>query len=299
VTADVGAAADELYALPAQEFTAARDRRAADARGAGDRDLAAAIKKLRRPTVTAWFANQLVRQHPDQVAELLATGVALRRAQADLDVEELRHQTQAGQQLVTDLARQARQLAADTGQSLSDDNVRELEETLHAGLVDPDAGAAIRAGRLTTSLRYSGFGLADTGDAAAPPAPAPASVPAPAAPAPVSAAPAPVPAAPAIKATPRRRDDPEVEAAARQARQDAEAELAAARRQAGEQARRAEQARKHQEVLRQRIRRLDDELEQLRTEESEAGDAVVTAARARRAAEGRVARAEERLEELQ
>ena len=118
VTADVGAAADELYGLPAQEFTGARDRMAADIRRAGDRDLAAAVKKLRRPTATAWFANQLVRHYPQQVAELLDTGAALRRAQADLDVDGLRHQTQAGQQLIRVLARQARQLAADTGQSL-------------------------------------------------------------------------------------------------------------------------------------------------------------------------------------
>jgi hypothetical protein len=276
VTADVGAAADELYGLPAQEFTGARDRMATDVRRAGDRDLAVAIKKLRRPTATAWFANQLVRHYGHQVAELLDTGAALRRAQADLDVDELRHQTQAGQQLITELARQARQVAADTGQSLSDDNVRELEETLHAGLVDPAASDAIRAGRLTTALRYSGFGLVDGADTVPP-----------------AARPGPPPAA-----TPRPRDGPEVEAA-RQARQDAEAELVAARRHAGEQARRAEQARKHQEVLRQRIRRLEDELEQLRTEESEAGDAVLTAARGRRAAEDRVARAEEVLEELQ
>ena len=290
MTADVGAAADQLYGLPAQEFTGARDRMATDVRRAGDRDLAAAIKKLRRPTATAWFANQLVRHYGHQVADLLDTGAALRRAQADLDVDELRHQTQAGQQLITELARQARQVAADTGQSLSDDNVRELEETLHAGLVDPAASDAIRAGRLTTPLRYSGFGLVEGADTA-PPAAAPAA--APATPGTAPARPGPPPAA-----TPRPRDGPEVEAA-RQARQDAEAELVAARRHAGEQARRAEQARKHQEVLRQRIRRLEDELEQLRTEESEAGDAVVTAARGRRAAEDRVARAEEVLEELQ
>ena len=155
------------------EFTGARDRMATDVRRAGDRDLAAAIKKLRRPTASAWFANQLVRHYGHQVAELLDTGAALRRAQADLDVDELRHQTQAGQQLITELARQARQVAADTGQSLSDDNVRELEETLHAGLVDPAASDAIRAGRLTTPLRYSGFGLVEGADAA-PPAAAPA-----------------------------------------------------------------------------------------------------------------------------
>jgi hypothetical protein len=81
-------------------------------------------------------------------------------------------------------------------------------------------------------------------------------------------------------------------------RQDAEGELVAARRDAGEAGRRVEQARKRQDVLRQRIRRLDEELEQLRAEDSEAGDAVAAAARDRRAADDRVAQAEEALDRL-
>ena len=80
VTTDVGAVADELYGLPAGEFTAARDRLAADdqaerATGRSPRP----IKKLRRPTATAWCANQLVRQRADEVAQLLDAGAALRR----------------------------------------------------------------------------------------------------------------------------------------------------------------------------------------------------------------------------
>jgi chromosome segregation ATPase len=278
---DLSAAAGELYGLPASDFTAARDRLSADVRKAGDRELAAAIKKLRRPTTTAWYANQLLRQRGDQVAELLDTGVALRRAQADLDVDELRRQTQEGQRMVTELGREARRLAGDAGQSLSDETVREIEETLHAGLVDPAASDAIRSGHLTTALHYSGFGLfeaTETGATASP------------------ATPPPAPAAPP-KDTRRRPTGPEVEAA-RQARQDAEVELGAARRQAGEAGRRVEQARKRQDVLRQRIRRLDEELEQLRAEEAEASDAIAAAARDRRAAEDRVAQAEEALDRL-
>ncbi len=291
MTTDINAAADELYGLPARDFTAARDRLAAEVRKAGDRDLAAAIKKLRRPTATAWFANQLVRQSPDQVADLLDTGVALRRAQADLDVDELRQQTQEGQRLVTELAQQARRLAGEAGQALSDETGRELEETLHAGLVDPAASDAIRSGRLTTALHYSGFGLPDgtdpdgtdadgTGPAATEP---PASLP------PVTTVPP--------KDARRQSTGPELEAA-RQARRDAEAELVAARRQAGEAGRRVDQSRKRQDMLRQRIRRLEGELEQLRTEEAEAGDAVAAAARDRRAADDRVVHAEDALDQL-
>ena len=54
--------AAELYALPPGRFRAARDERAAQAKAAGERDLAAQIRKLARPTVSAWLANQLARR---------------------------------------------------------------------------------------------------------------------------------------------------------------------------------------------------------------------------------------------
>ncbi len=53
VQARLAEAADELYALPPGDFRAARDERADEARAAGDKELAAAIRKLRRPTVSA------------------------------------------------------------------------------------------------------------------------------------------------------------------------------------------------------------------------------------------------------
>ncbi len=84
----------------------------------------------------------------------------------------------------------------------------------------------------------------------------------------------------------------------RQARQAAEAELVAARRHAGEVGRRVEQARKRQEVLRHRVRRLDEELDQLRAEEAEAGEGVAVAAGDRRAADERLAHAEEVLQRM-
>jgi len=51
--ADLAAAAEELYALSPGDFTAARDEKVAQARTAGDRDLARAIGALRRPVVSA------------------------------------------------------------------------------------------------------------------------------------------------------------------------------------------------------------------------------------------------------
>ena len=59
---------------------ATRDDRAAEARKAGDRELATGIKKLRRPTTSAWLVNLLVQAHRDLVGELLDLGPALSHA---------------------------------------------------------------------------------------------------------------------------------------------------------------------------------------------------------------------------
>ena len=85
--ADDDAALDEiaveLYALTPEEFTAARNARAA----ASARALAARVKALRKPTVAAWAVDRLARE--GQLADALDLAAALRDAQDDLDAAEL------------------------------------------------------------------------------------------------------------------------------------------------------------------------------------------------------------------
>ncbi len=159
VVIDLDTVADELYALAPPEFTSRRDARAAEARKAGDKALAAEIKRLRRPTTGAWLANLLARQRPDQVGELLDLGTALRQAQATLAIDDLRRLSQERHRVLTALSREAHDLAGRGGQVVSDAVAKEVEATLEAALADADAGDALRAGRLTTGLHYSGLGL--------------------------------------------------------------------------------------------------------------------------------------------
>src|SRR5687768_7611745 len=72
---------DGLYGLPPDEFTSARDRLAAELQEQGERDAAARLKKLRKPTLPAWAVNQLVRKHRSEVQELLSVGDEVRAAQ--------------------------------------------------------------------------------------------------------------------------------------------------------------------------------------------------------------------------
>ena len=153
--------ADDLYALPADEFVAARNERAKAARAAGARELAAAIGKLAKPNAAAWLANQLARSYADDVRALVDLGASMRDATAALDRDELRRLSTEQRQLMASLVRQARQVAEAAGIRPNEATIRGLEDILHAALAEPDAAEALTAGRLTGTLRSSGFPSGD------------------------------------------------------------------------------------------------------------------------------------------
>ena len=151
--------AAELYALPTEEFVAARDARSKAARAAGDKQLAADIAALRRPTVTAWIVNLLVRDQPELLDTLLALGADLRAAQRDLRGPALRELAAQRSRLVAGLVRAARRVAADAGHAnVTTDMAYDIEQTLHAALTDEDLAAELATGRLTKPLTPTGFG---------------------------------------------------------------------------------------------------------------------------------------------
>ena len=150
--------ADELYGLPPSAFREARDERAGQARAAGDKDLPAAVRKLRRPTVSAFVVNLLTREAPGQVDELLELGESLREAQQALAGDRLRELSTQRRRLVTGLVQEAKRRAEQAGQPLGASAEREVQETLEAALADPAVAEAVRSGRLTTALSYAGLG---------------------------------------------------------------------------------------------------------------------------------------------
>jgi hypothetical protein len=163
---DIDSVADELYALSPQEFTAARNVREKEAKTLGDRQLAAAIRQLGKPSIAAWLTNQLVRQHSEQIEPLLDVGAGLREATATLRGDRLRDLGKQQHQLVYALMQQGRALAHAAGHQVSDDTARGVEDTLHAALADESAADQLRAGRLTGTLQRPGFALsADAGSA--------------------------------------------------------------------------------------------------------------------------------------
>jgi len=166
------AAADELYGLPPGDFTAARDELARQARAAGQRDAAAAIKKLARPTASAWLVNQLTRTAAEQLTRLYDLGEELQEAQRALAGDRLRELSVQRRQVVNDLLATASDLAGQSDQSASDAVLGEVRATLEAALADTGARVAVRSGRLTKALAYAGLGEVDLTAAMALPAPA-------------------------------------------------------------------------------------------------------------------------------
>jgi hypothetical protein len=302
---DLESVADELYGLPPPEFTAARDARAAAAKGDGDRDLATAIKKLARPTAAAWLANLLVRERAEQVEQLLELGAAMREAQAELAGDQMRALAVQRRQIVSALGREAGQLAAGRGQPVSRTIREEMEGTLEAALADPDAGEALSSGRLTTSLRYTGLGSVDvTGAVAATSRPAtklasrePRK---PSKPSEKAAASAPGnrDAEAEAEAEAERRRHERVEAAEHrlaQARDDA----AAAKLAADEKERSVREVQERVEGLRRQLDELEQQMQRLQSEEKFAAKNLREADRARRSAADALRRAKGKVKDAE
>ncbi|MGA5895381.1 hypothetical protein [Streptomyces venetus] len=149
---DYDAVLDELYALRPEDFTAARASAVAAARTAGDRELAQRIGALRKPSLAAWVSNLLVRSRPGEVQPLLRLGEGLRQAHQDLDGTQLRELSRQQHALIRALSAEARRLAADAGHPVGEAVQREVENTLHAVLADPEAAGAWASGRLAKPL---------------------------------------------------------------------------------------------------------------------------------------------------
>jgi hypothetical protein len=148
--------AAHLYGLDLEEFIGARDALAKELRAGGDRDGAAAVKKLAKPTRAAWAVNRLVRDRPDEIAALVGAGAALAGAQEQLldgaDADVLRSAAVAARALVDALAAEA------PVEGAARDKVR---ATLHAATVDAEVRAEVAAGRVVKERSAAGFGGLD------------------------------------------------------------------------------------------------------------------------------------------
>ncbi|GAB3899248.1 hypothetical protein [Microbispora bryophytorum] len=154
---DVDEAADRLYGMVPEEFTAARDTLAKEAKAAGDAALAKRIKALRKPTAVAWAVNRTARERSGELGRLLDLGRRLRDAWRAQDADALAEAGRERSPLIARLVRSVREAAEEAGRPLAPAADLEIEQTLDAAVVDEDAAEQVRLGRLTRPLSYSGF----------------------------------------------------------------------------------------------------------------------------------------------
>jgi hypothetical protein len=131
----------ELYGLPPGEFVAARNAKVRELRASGRREIAAAVGRLRRPSLNEWALNMAARTHPDVVAAWV---------EAVADVRAVQEAAAAGQRVdprgsFAVLRERAQQLRTVAGQWSTRDD---LAMVLNDIAASADAISALRAGVL-------------------------------------------------------------------------------------------------------------------------------------------------------
>jgi hypothetical protein len=240
--------ASDLYGLPLDEFTKARDELAKELRKGGKKEAAGEVKALRRPNVSAWTINQLARRHPQEMKALVKAGDDLRKAQrgavSGRDPDKLRDATRSHKDRLDELTSLARHELDAGGQTL-----QRVAQTLRAASIDKQASKALVAGTLAADVEQAGFG------------PLLSEVPPPAGRRTRAAKAKPAPAKP----KPRKAPDRTREHAAKLRRQLQEARKGAReeRRQADAAAREAERAQRSAENAEAQVDELEAQLERI------------------------------------
>ncbi len=167
--------ADRLYARTLDDFVAARAAAAKEI-ARQDKDLAARVRGLPKPSVAAWALNMLARHRPDVLDGLGDLGARMRAAQESLDAPALRELGRERRTMLADAVDIARSVAREQGRSISDTMASDVEETLRALTADQGAANAVGSGRLLKVLSADGVNDVDLDGAVALPgllAPAP------------------------------------------------------------------------------------------------------------------------------
>jgi hypothetical protein len=156
-------AADRLYALPLEEFTAARNALAKELRSGGDREEAERVAALRKPSRPAWAINRAAREDAELPRALLDAAAMLAGAQEAVV-------SGSGRKLLDDAVRAEREAVEDfvaaaraeleavgsAGQGMVD----RVRKTLHAVAGDPELQEELAAARVVADREPVGFGAA-------------------------------------------------------------------------------------------------------------------------------------------
>jgi hypothetical protein len=165
----LGDIAARLYAAPLEDFVKSRTAAAKSAASGAGRGFADEIRGLPKPSTAAWAVNMLAVHRPDAIRQLTELGHEMRSAQASLDAAALRVLGQERRRLLAAVMDTVRAVAEQQGRRISATLAAEVEQTLRAATVDEGAAAAVRSGQLLRSLSADGVDVVDLAGAVAVP----------------------------------------------------------------------------------------------------------------------------------
>jgi hypothetical protein len=153
--------AAELYGAPLDDFTSTRNGRASAAKKSGDRELAAAVAALPKPSAAAWASNLLFRSSDDVARDLSRLRDDIAAATGSGDRDAVKELSRSRHVLIGRLVEEARSLAESAGRPLSPSASDELSEALSAALADRFVAAAMATGRLVRAPEPGGMSRGD------------------------------------------------------------------------------------------------------------------------------------------
>jgi hypothetical protein len=157
---------EDLYVLPLDQFTQARDDLARRLKADEEDDEAKRVSKLRKPSVAALGLNRVARQDPRAVGRLLESHRMLREAKSRKALEEASGLRREMVSTLTDAA------MAELGTASQQTRDR-INRTLLAVATDTAGEAALEAGTLIRELEPTGVGWGEI-ELPTPPPPDPA-----------------------------------------------------------------------------------------------------------------------------
>jgi hypothetical protein len=141
----------DLYVLPLDRFTAARDSLVRRLKAEGDDEGARQVSAMRKPSVAAWALNRVAHEHPEGVERLVRSHQRLREADSR---EALEDASRLRREMVSTLTDQAMTALGSGSQQTRD----RISRTLLAVATDQAAEADLTAGMLVRELEPTGVG---------------------------------------------------------------------------------------------------------------------------------------------
>jgi hypothetical protein len=151
----------ELYGLPSERWTAARNALAKRLSGEGRKADAATVQALRKPSLSVSAVNQLFRSEGERMGELLAAGKRARAAQdqavAGRGADAFREALGMARRQIEDLRRRAVSLLGESLKGTGGAIAERIGRNLEALAFSPAAAAPGERGYLDADLDPPGF----------------------------------------------------------------------------------------------------------------------------------------------